>query len=217
MNDHRWLNDDEQAAWRAWLEVMRVAPAVLEEGLHSRDNLNLTDYQVLVQLSESAEGRLRMTELSQGTHLSKSRLSHQIRRMEEAGLVGRADCPDDRRGSFAEITEKGLAAIRSAAPEHVEDVRRIFFDRLTPEQIAVLGQAMIAIAEGMRPQCHGSHRMRLKRRQPGWRPRRSAQDEGAGLAVSNSPDQNPRPKCYALNENELSSSSAAANGSSRPW
>lgn len=153
MDDPRWLNDEEQAAWRAWLEVMRVVPAVLEEGLHSRDNLNLTDYQVLVQLSESAEGRMRMTELSHSTHLSKSRLSHQIRRMEEAGLVGRADCPDDRRGSFAEITEKGLTTIRAAAPGHAEDVRRVFFDRLTAEQIAVLGQAMATIAEGMRPQC----------------------------------------------------------------
>jgi DNA-binding MarR family transcriptional regulator len=153
MDNPHWLNDDEQAAWRAWLEVMRVVPAVLEEGLHSRDNLNLTDYQVLVELSESAEGRMRMTELSLSTHLSKSRLSHQVRRMEEAGLVARADCTDDRRGSFAEITDKGLATISAAAPGHVEDVRRYFIDRLTPEQIAVLGQAMAVIAEGMRPQC----------------------------------------------------------------
>ena len=150
MNNPRWLSDDEQATWRAWLEVMRVLPAVLEEGLHSRDKLNLTDYQVLVQLSESAEGRMRMTELSLSTHLSKSRLSHQVKRMEEAGLVARADCPDDRRGSFAEITEQGLATIRAAAPEHVEDVRRYLFDLLTPEQVEVLGEAMTAVAEGLR-------------------------------------------------------------------
>ncbi|HEV2638379.1 MAG TPA: MarR family transcriptional regulator [Actinocrinis sp.] len=153
MNDARWLSDEEQASWRAWIEVMRVLPTVLEEGLHSRDKLNLTDYQVLVQLSESAEGRMRMTELSHSTHLSKSRLSHQVKRMEEAGLVARADCPDDRRGSFAEITEHGLATIRAAAPEHVQDVRRFFLDRLTPEQIEILGVAMISVADGLRGRC----------------------------------------------------------------
>lgn len=153
MTSARWLDDREQAAWRSWLEVMRVLPTVLEEGLNSRDKLNLTDYQVLVQLSESSEGRLRMTELAVGTHLSKSRLSHQIRRMEEAGLVARADCPDDRRGSFAEITEQGRATLRAAAPGHVEDVRRYFIDRLTPEQVAVLGEALATVAEGLRNRC----------------------------------------------------------------
>lgn len=153
MNSPRWLSEQEQATWRSWLEVSRVLPTVLEEGLHSRDQLNLTDYQVLVQLSESAEGQMRMTELSHSTHLSKSRLSHQVKRMEEAGLVARADCPDDRRGSFAQITERGLATIRAAAPGHVDDVRRFFVDRLTPEQIEVLGEALAAVADGLRGRC----------------------------------------------------------------
>jgi DNA-binding MarR family transcriptional regulator len=150
METARWLDDEEQAAWRSWLEVMRILPATLEEGLNSRDQLNLTDYQVLVELSESDGGRLRMTELAARTHLSKSRLSHQIRRMETSGLITRADCSDDRRGSFAEITEHGHSVIKAAAPGHVEEVRRLFFDRLTPAQITVLAQAMSAIADGLR-------------------------------------------------------------------
>lgn len=150
METPRWLSDEEQAAWRSWLEVMRVLPAALEEGLNQRDHLNLTDYQVLVELSETVEGRLRMAELATRTNLSKSRLSHQIRRMEAAGLIARVDCLDDRRGSFAQITKDGLAAIRAAAPGHVDDVRRYFFDQLTPEQTAVLGDVMAAIAKGLR-------------------------------------------------------------------
>src|SRR3982074_2238086 len=124
----RWLNDTEQQTWRAWLEVMRLLPAKLEDRLHERHDLNLTDYQVLVELSESDEGRLRMTDLANRTSLSKSRLSHQIGRMEEAGLVERQDCPSDRRGAFAVITDHGWALLREAAPGHVADVRELFMD-----------------------------------------------------------------------------------------
>lgn len=146
----RWLTDAEQRTWRAWLEVMRLLPAQLEDRLHERHDLNLTDYQVLVELSESEEGRLRMTELSHRTSLSKSRLSHQIGRMEKAGLVERQDCPSDRRGAFAVITTAGWDLMRSAAPRHVDDVRELFIDLMTPEEVEVVGRAMGAIAKRLR-------------------------------------------------------------------
>jgi DNA-binding MarR family transcriptional regulator len=146
----RWLSDVEQGTWRAWLEVMRLLPAQLEDRLHERHDLNLTDYQVLVELSESAEGRLRMTELANRTSLSKSRLSHQIGRMEKAGLVERQDCPSDRRGAFAVITEQGWDLIRAAAPGHVSDVRELFVDLMSPEEVAVLGRALGTVAEKLR-------------------------------------------------------------------
>jgi DNA-binding MarR family transcriptional regulator len=146
----RWLTDAEQYTWRAWLEVMRLLPAQLEDRLHERHDLNLTDYQVLVELSESAEGRLRMTELANRTSLSKSRLSHQIGRMEKAGLVERQDCPSDRRGAFAVITEQGWAVMRAAAPGHVDDVRELFIDLMAPEEIEVVGRAMSIIAGRLR-------------------------------------------------------------------
>src|SRR6266567_1380413 len=148
--DPRWLSDAEQRTWRAWLEVMRLLPAQLEDRLHDRHNLNLTDYQVLVELSESDEGQLRMTELANRTSLSKSRLSHQIGRMEKAGLVERQDCPSDRRGAFAVITEQGWALLREAAPRHAHDVRELFIDLMSPEEVAVVGHAMGIIAEKLR-------------------------------------------------------------------
>jgi DNA-binding MarR family transcriptional regulator len=147
MSTTRWLNETEQAAWRAWLEVMRLLPNHLEDRLHERHGLTLTDYQVLVEVSESAEHRLRMTELSHRTQLSKSRLSHQIGRMERAGLVLRTQCPEDRRGQWVELTQPGWAILREAAPPHVTDVRELFFDLLDEEQSAVLATALRAVAD----------------------------------------------------------------------
>jgi DNA-binding MarR family transcriptional regulator len=147
MSTTRWLNETEQAAWRAWVEVMRLLPNHLEDRLHERHGLTLTDYQVLVEVSESAEHRLRMTELSHRTQLSKSRLSHQIGRMERAGLVTRTQCPEDRRGQWAELTEQGWSILRDAAPEHVGDVRELFFDLLDEEQTKVLAVALRAVAD----------------------------------------------------------------------
>ncbi len=103
-----------------------------------------------MELSESEEGRLRMTELANRTSLSKSRLSHQIGRMEKAGLVERQDCPSDRRGAFAVITDQGWALMRSAAPRHVGDVRELFIDLMSPEEIEVVGRAMGIIGEKLR-------------------------------------------------------------------
>ena len=150
MDTPRWLKDVEQQTWRSWLEVMRLLPAQLEDRLHERHSLNLTDYQVLVELSEADDGRLRMTELANRTSLSKSRLSHQIGRMERAGLVERQDCPSDRRGAYAVITGQGWDLIRAAAPEHVNDVRELFIDLMSPQEVAVVGQAMGIIAEKLR-------------------------------------------------------------------
>ena len=146
----RWLSDAEQQTWRAWLEVMRLLPVKLEDRLHERHALNFTDYQVLVELSESEESRLRMTELANRTLLSKSRLSHQIGRMEKAGLVERQECPSDRRGAFAVLTEHGWDVLRAAAPGHVDDVRELFVDLMSPQEVAVVGQAMGIIAEKLR-------------------------------------------------------------------
>ncbi|HWG26574.1 MarR family winged helix-turn-helix transcriptional regulator [Actinospica sp.] len=153
MSTTRWLNENEQGAWRAWLEVMRLLPNHLEDRLHERHDLTLTDYQVLVEVSESAEHRLRMTELSHRTQLSKSRLSHQIGRMERAGLVVRTQCPDDRRGQWAELTEQGWTVLREAAPGHVSDVRELFFDILDEQQVAALAAGLRAVADkiGMNP------------------------------------------------------------------
>ena len=147
MSETRWLDPTEQQAWRAYLEVMRLLPNHLEDRLHERNDLTLTDYQVLVEVSESENRRLRMTELSHRTQLSKSRLSHQIGRMERAGLVVRTNCAEDRRGQWVELTDEGWTVLRAAAPKHVQDVRELFFDLLGEGQAEVLASALRAVAD----------------------------------------------------------------------
>ncbi len=148
----RWLTEAEQTAWRAFLAANRLLMLELEKG-HQRDGLSSSDYEVLVHLSEAPGKRLRMWELAKGTLLEKSRLSHQITRMERAGLVARESCPGDRRGQFAVLTEKGWETIQRVAPNHVDLVRAYFIDRLNPEQVQTLTEIFAPMAEDLRSRC----------------------------------------------------------------
>jgi DNA-binding MarR family transcriptional regulator len=100
--------------------------------------VSLADYDVLVLLTEAPEGRLRMFELVQDLNWEQSRLSHHIARMERRGLVAREECTTDRRGAFVVLTAAGRDVIEKAAPGHVETVRRLVFDGLSKEQVAML-------------------------------------------------------------------------------
>jgi DNA-binding MarR family transcriptional regulator len=101
----------------------------------------------MVRLSEAENRSIRMSDLATLTLLSRSRLSHQIDRMETAGLVSREVCPDDRRGQLAVLTNSGMKALVSAAPDHVEGVRRHFVDLLTDAEYKALGNAAKKIAD----------------------------------------------------------------------
>ena len=146
----RWLSEEEQRFWRGWLAASMLLPERLNRDLQEQHGLTGTDYQVLVELSESPERRMRMSTLAERTQLSRSRLSHQIDRMTRAGLVTRQECAQDGRGMFAVLTEQGWETIVAAAPDHVESVRRHLVDRLTPEQFAAFGEACITVADALR-------------------------------------------------------------------
>lgn len=138
MDDTPWLSTAEQAAWRGFIEMGRLLMAQLERELQQETGLSHTDYQVLVCLSEAPQRMMRMSDLAAQTLLSRSRLSHQVRRMEQAGLVDRTDCLTDRRGSFAVLTDHGWETIQRAAPGHVRSVRSHLFDHLSAEQVTQL-------------------------------------------------------------------------------
>jgi DNA-binding MarR family transcriptional regulator len=144
-----WLDDAEQAVWRQYINVMRLLPDRLSASLSRAHNLTLIDYEVLARLSESPQQRLRMTELAEGALLSKSRLSHQISRMERDGLVRREPCETDGRGFFAVLTDAGWDRLLSAVPTHVADVRATFVDALSREQLLALGDALDAIGKAL--------------------------------------------------------------------
>src|ERR1700729_3675476 len=125
----RWLTEDEQRAWRAYIRLAQLLMRRLDRDLHPF-GLSMHDYEILVELSEAPDQRMRMTELADRTAQSRSRLSHQINRMEARGLVNREGCEGDKRGTFAVLTEHGGATITEVAPSHVASVRGHFIDQL---------------------------------------------------------------------------------------
>jgi DNA-binding MarR family transcriptional regulator len=145
MSETRWLDADEQCAWRAFLEASQLLFERLDRQLQRDSGLSHSDYEILVRLSEADEGRLRMSELAEHTLFSRSRLSHAVARLERDGMVRRQRCPSDGRGTFAVLTAKGRSALIDAAPGHVEEVRRRVFDTLSPGQVAALRQISDAI------------------------------------------------------------------------
>lgn len=139
-NEPRWLSAPEQSAWRAWLDASRLLNAELNRDLLEGNGLSIADYEILVQLSESPERRMRMSELAERTLASRSRLSHQIDRMEKAGFVTREACKQDARGLWAVLTEAGYEKIVAAAPDHVESVRRHLVSLFSEQEFLTLGE-----------------------------------------------------------------------------
>ena len=135
MENPAWLDEDEQRVWRGFLRVNAWIYDELERDLRARDGLSLIEYGILAHLSESPEQRMRMRDLAEAVIVSKSRLSHQIARLERDGHVRRENCEDDRRGLWAVLTETGAATLGQAAPSHASRVRTLMFDRLSPQQV----------------------------------------------------------------------------------
>jgi DNA-binding MarR family transcriptional regulator len=148
MNGERWLNDEEQRVWRGFIALSAGVKGKVDHLLKESSGLALSDYEVLVHLSESPDNRLRMRELSERTMHSRSRLSQRVDRMSRRGLVERERCEDDARGMWAVLTELGLATIEETAPQHVEHVREHFIDLIDPELLPVLQEAFRKIAIG---------------------------------------------------------------------
>ncbi|MGC0421694.1 MarR family winged helix-turn-helix transcriptional regulator [Embleya sp. AB8] len=147
----RWLSDEDQHVWRQIIAVINMLPPQLERELQRTHGLSLHDYQILVQLSEHPEHEVRLSDLAEATQQSKSRLSHQMTRMESAGLVTRRNCPTDRRGAYAVLTEEGRRVLEAAAPTHVASVRDHLMDLMTPAQKQVVGEAFTTVANHLRP------------------------------------------------------------------
>ena len=143
----RWLTEDEQQSWRAWVAASLLLQDRLNRDLQEQHGLTMADYEILVRLSESPDRRMRMSDLASTTLSSRSRLSHQVDRMVKAGLVERQACEADRRGAFAVLTDLGWETLVAAAPDHVESVRAHLVDQLTPKEFAALGAACQKVSD----------------------------------------------------------------------
>ena len=145
----KWLSPAEMKAWRSYIIASRHLLEALDTDLNGHD-LSMPDYEILAQLSDAPERRLRMSELAEITLLSRSRLSHRMKVMEKAGWVKREACPSDKRGFFAVMTPKGWKAIVAAAPDHVASVRTRFVDHLSTQEQVVLAGIFSRIEESFR-------------------------------------------------------------------
>ncbi|MEU1037307.1 MarR family winged helix-turn-helix transcriptional regulator [Streptomyces sp. NPDC005551] len=152
----RWLSDEEQRIWRAYMHATTLLEDHLDRQLQRDAGMPHIYYGLLVQLAEAPRGQLRMTELARNAKITRSRLSHAVARLEKSGWVRREDCPSDKRGQFAVLTDEGREVLRRTAPGHVAAVRQALFDRLTPEQQKSLGDIMRILAEGLQPQDAGA-------------------------------------------------------------
>jgi DNA-binding MarR family transcriptional regulator len=142
-----WLRPDQQRAWRAYLVGTTLLMDRLDRELRERHSLSLPEYEILVRLSESEEGRLRMAVLADSVSHSRSRVTHTVARMEAVGLVNRDSCLSDGRGVEAVLTDQGRETIREAAPTHVSAVRRLLVDLVDDEDLEAVGRVFDAVAD----------------------------------------------------------------------
>jgi DNA-binding MarR family transcriptional regulator len=145
----RWLDEEEMAAWLPLVRVVTLLPQALDRQLREDAGISHVYYQLLAMLSAAPEGSLRMTELARLTAISPSRLSHAVASLEGRGWVTRAACADDGRGQLAVLTDDGRRALEQTAPGHVAEVRRLVFDRLTPEQVARLRDLATVVSDAL--------------------------------------------------------------------
>lgn len=134
----KWLTEEQQDVWRLWIEVARRQIRELEDDLQADADLTMSDYEVLVTLSEAAGRESRMSELAERAVISRSRLTYRVDRLVEKGFVVRCGAGTDGRGVMAQLTDAGMAHLVAAAPAHVAKVRELIFDNLDADDLDAL-------------------------------------------------------------------------------
>ena len=145
--DVRWLDDGQQHSWRALMMGMTLLMERLDDDLRREFGMSLTEYEVLVRLSERPGGAMRMAQLADAMAHSRSRVTHTVSRMQEAGYITRGTTPEDGRGVVATMTEKGYSLLVSAAPCHVESVRRNVVDLVSAQDFLAVGRVFDEVAD----------------------------------------------------------------------
>lgn len=146
IKDVPWLTAEQQVWWRSYLLGSARLTEALGRQLEQDSGLSLSEYEVLVRLSEAGDRSVRMAELAASLVHSRSRLTHTVNRLERRGLVERRPCAADGRGINAVLTDQGWHMLVAAAPGHVRAVREHLVDRLTGDQLRALGEAMARVA-----------------------------------------------------------------------
>jgi len=149
----RWLDADQQGSWRAFAVGVTLLLDRLDADLQHAFDVSLTEYEILVRLSERPERSMRMAQLADALAHSRSRVTHTVARMQNAGLVSRSTSPEDGRGIVCTLTDAGYALLVEAAHVHVEGVRDYLVDLASTEDFAALGRVMNAVTDRL-IECH---------------------------------------------------------------
>ncbi|MGW1751106.1 MarR family winged helix-turn-helix transcriptional regulator [Streptomyces sp. NPDC002092] len=145
----RWLTEKEQRAWRAYIAATHLLEDAIDRQLQQDAGMPHLYYSILANLSEAPDGRLRMTDLAERAKITRSRLTYAVTRLEKDGLIRREDCQWDKRSSFALLTDEGMAVLERTAPGHVETVRSLLFDQLTPQQVEQLEEIFSGVVQAL--------------------------------------------------------------------
>lgn len=145
------VSDAEWAAWRSFRRMNRMLERALEDRLQADAGISNADYGILLALWESPDHRLRSGEIARAIAWEKSRVSHQLGRLEQRDLIRREDCDDDLRGKWVVITHEGRRAVLSAMRDHGHALRENFFDHVSPEELAALSAVGERVAQRICP------------------------------------------------------------------
>jgi DNA-binding MarR family transcriptional regulator len=153
MAEPRWLDENEAAAWRAYLLMTHLLQRELDIQLQRDAGMPHTYYAILARLSDRAESSARVTDLAADLDYSQSRTSHALTKLEAVGWIERRQCGTDRRITYVDLTDAGRAVLTAAAPGHVECVREKFLDHLTAEQVSQLRAICDTVVENIADDC----------------------------------------------------------------
>lgn len=145
----RWLTAEEQRSWRSWLSAHTLLREALDREMKADHGISLADYEIMVRLSEAPDRQMRMSDLAEMTLSSRSRLSHQVARMESDRLVERSECETDRRGTLCRLTDTGWRLLVRSAPSHVTSVRDHLVDVLDPAELAAVGASCQKVTDAL--------------------------------------------------------------------
>lgn len=141
MAEPHWLDDSEQRMWRGYLDSTRLLMRALDAQLQADVGMSFADFEALAVVSEEPGRRIRMSRLADAMNATRSGVTRAVTRLVAEGWLIRGECPEDKRGAYAELTDAGLAKLQEAAPGHVEAVRRYLFDLLSPRDVTLFAQA----------------------------------------------------------------------------
>jgi DNA-binding MarR family transcriptional regulator len=146
----RWLSADQQQTWRLYLEVIARQMELFDQDLQHEADLALTDYEILVMLSEAEGHQLRMSELANLVIVSRSRLTYRVDRLCKRDLIERVGFADDRRGVLARLTDAGMELLERTAPHHVETVNQMIFDHIDEAELETFRSILQRMADACR-------------------------------------------------------------------